>query len=236
MKLKQGLLLLLTFLLTIGAKAQSEIDSSMLLSKSRLYMIPTFSVSNRDAVNDQQLLRLVHDQYRLEWEIDMNVGYFVKDNFSVGAQLSYSQNQEVITYTSDNNRVTERSYGQAMTFSPNIRNYYGPGRVKVFNQTGIIFKIGEDLTRIYNETDEDKIKSQYYEFGIGIQPGIAFFFDRIASVEASINLLGWNTTIRKSLKNDVEESRVVTNDVSFSINVLTLNLGIGIYLNELGKK
>jgi hypothetical protein len=217
-------------------KAQNDIDSTMLLGKSRLYMIPTFSVSNRDAINDQQLLRLVHDQYRLEWEVDMNVGYFVKDNFAVGAQLSYSQNQEDITYTADNKRVTERSFGQSMTFSPNIRNYYGPGRLKVFNQTGLIFKVGEDLTRIYNETDEDKIKSNFYEFGIGIQPGIAFFFDRLASVEASINLLGWTTKIEESLKNDVEKSRVVTNDVSFSINVLTLKIGVGIYLNELSRK
>lgn len=235
MKLKQQILILIALLSSSGLQAQSEADSTFRLNRSRLYIIPTFSVSSRDAVNDQQLLRLVHDQYRLEWEIDMNVGYFVKDNFSVGAQISYSQNQEDISYTSDNNRVTERSFGQAMTFSPNIRNYFG-SRVKVFNQTGIIFKIGEDITRVYNENDEDKTKSNYYEFGIGIQPGIAFFIDRVASVEASINLLGWNTKIEKSVKNNVEESRVVTNDVSFSINVLTLNLGIGIYLNELGQK
>lgn len=235
MKLKQYMLIFLAMLTATGLKAQTEIDSSMLLSKSRLYMIPTFSVSNRDAINDQQLLRLVHDQYRLEWEIDMNVGYFVKDNFSVGAQLSYSQNQEDITYTSDNNRVTERSFGQGMTFSPNIRNYFG-NRVKVFNQTGIIFKVGEELKRVYNETDEDKIKSDYFEIGIGIQPGIAFFIDRVASVEASINLLGWNTKIEKSITNDDEESRVITNDVSFSINVLSLNIGVGIYLNELSRK
>lgn len=217
-------------------KAQTEIDSAFLLSKSRLFIIPTFSVSNRIAENDQQLIRLVDDQYRLEWEVDMNVGYFVKDNFSVGAQLSYSQAQEEITFTQDNKQTTQNSFGHTVTFSPNIRNYYGPGRLKVFNQTGLIFQVGDELKRIYNEEDEDKIRSKVVEFGIGIQPGLAFFFDRIASVEASINLLGWTTRIEESIKNDVEKSRVVTNDVNFSINVLSLKIGIGIYLNDLIKK
>ena len=227
-----ALILLITVNNSFG---QTDIDSTFLLAKSRLFFVPTFSVSNRTAVNDQQLLRLVDDQYRLTWEIDMNVGYFVKDNFSVGAQLSYAQQQEDITFTQDNTQTTQKSFGHAVTFSPNIRNYYGPRRLKVFNQTGLIFQVGDELTRVYNADDEDKIRTQSIEFGIGIQPGIAFFFDRLASVEASINILGWTTTIENSVKNDVEESRVVTNDVNFSINVLSLKIGVGVYLNELIK-
>ena len=160
----------------------------------------------------------------------------MKKNFAVGVEFSYSRNKQDISYTADNSDVTEKTAGYGLTFSPNIRNYFGNGRFKVFNQTSLIFKTSNEIMRVYNVDDQDKVRTQTLNFGIGLQPGVAFFVDRFAAVEASINLLGWETEIRESVTNDTEMSRVATNDVSFRINVLTLNIGIGIYLNELGHK
>ena len=86
--------------------AQSETDSIYFLSKGRLFISPTFSVNNRTAVNDDQLVRFVEDQNKLEWDIDLNVGYFIKDNFSVGAQLTYQFSKEDITYVADSKEIT----------------------------------------------------------------------------------------------------------------------------------
>jgi len=236
MKTHYRCLIIILLLFNIGsALAQDKADTTYILTKSRLYLIPTFSVSNKIAENQNQVVRVIHDQYLLEWEVNFNIGYFFKDNFAVGAEISYGRRNEDISYTADNQDVTENSAGYAVTLSPNIRNYFGTGRFKVFNQTSLIFKTGNEIKRVYNVDDQDKIRTRTYKIGIGLQPGIAFFVDRFAAVEASINLLGWETENRESVTNDTETSRVTTNDVSFRINVLTLNIGIGIYLNELGK-
>jgi hypothetical protein len=218
--------------------AQSEKDSTYFLSKGRLFISPTFSVSNKTAVNEDQLLRFVEDQNRLEWDIDINVGYFIKDNFSVGAQLSYQFSKEDITYVADSKEITERSNGQSITFSPNIRNYFGLGKLKIFNQTNINYSYGEELKRVYREDDEDKIRTKELNFGIGIQPGLAFFVSDIVAVEASLKLLGWESSIIESTINDNEDekSKVTKNDVSFSVDILTLHIGIGIYLDQINKK
>ncbi len=232
--------LILGVFLLIGSYsllAQSETDSIYFLSKGRLFISPTFSVNNRIAENDDQLLRFVEDQYKLEWNVDINVGYFIKDNFSAGAQLSYQSSREDIEYIADSKELTEKSYGRGITFSPNIRNYFGKGNFKIFNQTNIDFSYGEELKRVYKEDDEDKIVSTEINYGISIQPGLAFFVSELIAVEASLKLLGWESSYRVSTINDNEDEQSIVhkNDVNFSVDLLTLHIGIGIYLDQINK-
>lgn len=123
------LLVLICFGWQTSAYAQVETDSSLFLGKSRLFISPTFSVSNRIAKDNPGLLGLVNDQYVLDWSVDMNVGYFIKNNFSIGAFISYGQNEEEITLTRDGSETTRKTFGNSITFSPNIRNYFGPRRL-----------------------------------------------------------------------------------------------------------
>lgn len=218
--------------------AQSETDSIYFLDKGRLFISPTFSVRNKTAVNEDQLLRFVKDQNRLAWDIDVNVGYFFKDNFSAGAQLSYEYWGEGIIYVADSKEIEERSFGRSVTFSPNIRNYFGLGKLKIFNQTNINFSYGEELKRVYREDDEDKIRTKELNYGIGIQPGLAFFVSDLIAVEASLKLLGWESSIIESTINDNEDekSKITKNEVNFSVDILTLHIGIGVYLDQIHKK
>ena len=234
---KTILLLLFLFVGSYNLLAQSETDSIYFLSKSRLFISPTFSVNNRTAKNEDQLFRFIEDQNKVEWNVDVNISYFIKNDFSLGAQLSYEYSTEDIDYVADSKEIEEKSFGQSVTFSPNIRNYFGFGRFKVFNQTNINFSYGEELKRIYREDDEDKIKTKEINFGIGIQPGIAFFASRMVSVEASLKLLGWESSVIEATTNDNEDekSRVFKSNVNFSVDILTLHIGIGIYLDEIGK-
>ena len=232
------LLVLLFSVNRSGLYAQSKSDSLYFLEKGRLFISPTFSINNRTADNEEQLLRFVENQNKVDWNVDINVGYFIKDDFTIGAQLSYAFLSEEIEYLVDGETSVVKTFGQAITFSPNIRNYFGNGRLKIFNQTNVNFSYGEKLKRVYKETDEDKIKTQELNFGIGIQPGIAFFVSDMVAVEASLNLLGWHATITESVTNDNEEekSRVFESNVDFSVNLLTLNIGIGIYLDQINNK
>ena len=218
--------------------AQSKSDSLFFLQKGRLFISPTFSVNNRTADNEDQLFRFVENQNKVDWNVDVNVGYFIKDNFTAGAQLSVGFLSEQIEYVADGQNIYTKTRGETITFSPNIRNYFGSGRLKVFNQTNINFSYGEKLQRVYKEDDEDKIRTRTLNFGIGLQPGIAFFASEMIAVEASLNLLGWNAIKRESITNDNEEEKteVFESNVDFSVNILTLNIGIGIYLDQINKK
>ena len=217
--------------------AQTETDSIYFLRKGRLFISPTFSVNNRIAENEEQLLRFVEDQYKLEWNVDLNVGYFFKDNFSVGAQLSYESFQEDIEYIADSKEIEVKSFGRGITFSPNIRNYFGLGKFKIFNQTNVDFAYSEELSRVYSGDDEDKIRTKTINYGISIQPGLALFMSDLVAVEASLKLLGWESSISESTTNDNEDekSKVIKNDVNFSVDLLTLHIGIGIYLDQIKK-
>jgi hypothetical protein len=207
------------------------------LRKGRLFISPTFSVNNRIAQNEDQFARFVEDQYKLEWNIDVNVGYFIKDNFGAGAQLSYSSWEEDIEYIADNKDIEVKSFGRGVTFSPNIRNYFGFGKFKMFNQTNVDFSYGEELKRVYQDGDEDKIRTKEINYGISIQPGLVFFASELIAVEASLKLLGWESSIIEATTNDNEEekSRVNKNEVNFSVDLFTLHIGIGIYLDQINK-
>ena len=236
--LKVVLFILVFCINTQDMTAQSEIDSLYFLRKGRLFISPTFSVNNRTADNEDQFFRYVENQNKVDWNVDLNVSYFIKNNFTVGAQLSVGFLSEQIEYVIDGQNLNSKTRGETITFSPNIRNYFGSGRLKVFNQTNINFSYGEKLQRVYKEDDEDKIRTRELNFGIGLQPGIAFFASEMIAVEASLNLLGWSATKRESITNDNEEEKteVFESNVDFSVNILTLNIGIGIYLDQINKK
>jgi hypothetical protein len=220
----------------VVAMAQEQDSVKYKLSKSRFFITPTFSLSYKNTENEQQLLQLVNNQNFLQYSVDLNAGYFIADDFAAGLLLRYENTREEINFTADNKETFEQSAKNSVNIAPNIRNYFG-NRFKIFNQTSLAFICEKGLRRVTVDDEVDKYDSKTLGLSLGIQPGIAFFIDRAVSVEAYIELLGLETKVRETVKNDSEESRVVTSSIDFSISVLSLNLGLGFYLNELhGKK
>jgi hypothetical protein len=64
-----------------------------------------------------------------------------------------------------------------------------------------------------------------------VQPGIALFVADFVTLELSINILGFTSQYEKSTINNTSESIKTSNTVSFDLNILSMNIGIGFYFN-----
>ena len=225
----------IVFVLLSPLRAQENTDFKLpikLLEKGRWHTGLTFSLNNRIAENEDQLLRQVVDQNRLSYDIDVLCGYFIKDAFSTGLNLSYGRNREDISFIQDNREITRNTVGYTVGVSPFIRNYITLGKTQymaLFNQTAIRFKFGEELTQTIEGQNIDKILSDVYSLELGISPGVIVFIEKGFAFEVLVDLLGLSTTVRNSTKNYTDESRVLTNDVNFTISLLTLKFGVAYY-------
>lgn len=101
----------------------------------------------------------------------------------------------------------------------------------LFNETYFEFKYGSSVRQVETPSDINRVTSISYDFTLGLQPGIAAFINEGLSVEVGTSLLGLNSSVTESVTNgDTNNpSRIVSNNVDFKINLLTLFVGVTFY-------
>jgi hypothetical protein len=98
---------------------------------------------------------------------------------------------------------------------------------------GVGFGMATTNNRNIKNTDEiDKSFITEYRFGIGLSPGITFFAMENFAFEVQINVLGYDVSIKETTKNGTDESRDVRQNVSFNIDILSMDLGLSYYFNR----
>ncbi len=83
--------------------SQLKTNSDFIISKGRFYSAFNFSLNQRKAENENQLLRQVIYQDRYNYRAIGNAGYAIKDNMTLGLSLGYGRLKENITYLDENN-------------------------------------------------------------------------------------------------------------------------------------
>ena len=225
-------IILITSPKTIAQEPDNEDDFRV--SKGRYFGTFTFSLDHRDAENENQLLRYVIDQDRLNYRLIGSSGYAISDNLTLGLGLGYGRQREDITYEDENgNEITSRRIQQGMSVSPTFRNYVplGSGKLQILVQTELNLTFGESLQRNFFSNEIDKIEGGFFEASLGVSPGVVLFFDRNWAFETTVGLAGLTTRIEEEVVNGDEENktRVVESGVDLRINLLQLNLGIAYY-------
>lgn len=204
------------------------------ITKGRYYGALTFSLDQRKAENENQLLRQVVDQDRFNYRIIINGGYAIKDNFTLGLTLAYGREKEDITFLNENDEeITSNRLQQGFSFAPNMRNYIpiGKGQLQILVQTELGFTFGESLERIFYEDEVDKINGDFVEINLGVSPGIVLFFDRHWAFETTVGIAGLSTRIEEEVLNDDTDNRqrVESTNINLKVNLLQLNLGVAFY-------
>lgn len=220
--------------LAFSQDGDSENTEDYRISKGRFYGALSFSLDQRKAENENQLLRQVVDQNRFNYRIIGNGGYAIKDNFTLGLTLAYGRQKEEITFLNENEEeVTSNRLQQGFSFAPNMRNYIpiGKGQLQILVQTELGFTFGESLERIFFEDEVDKINGDFVEINLGVSPGIVLFFDRNWAFETTVGIAGLSTRIEEEVVNDDTENRqrVESSNIDLKINLLQLNLGVAFY-------
>lgn len=220
--------------LAFSQKAKKTTQEGFGIKKGMAYSSLTFSLDSRLAENEDQLLRHVVDQNKLDYRISVNGGYAIKNNLTLGLGAGYGRVHEVIT-TRDNNgeNITSKRLQQGLSLVPNMRNYIpmGKGQIQVLVQTVLDVTFGESLQRTFRLDDIDKVKGNFVSIELGVNPGLALFFDKNWAFETTVGMAGFSTRIEEKVTNDDRENRekVVHTGVDLKFNILQLNLGVAYY-------
>ena len=204
------------------------------IQKGRFYTSLTFSLNQRTAENEDQLLRQVINQDRFNYRVTNNSGYAIKDNMTLGLSLGFGRQKEEITFLDENqDEITSKRLQQGFSFAPNMRNYIpiGKGQLQILVQTELGFTVGESLERVFYENEIDKIEGNFVEIALGVSPGLVLFFDRHWAFETTVGIAGLSTRIEEEVVNNNQQdrTRIVQNNVDLKINLLALNLGVAYY-------
>lgn len=214
--------------------SQKSEQSSYSVQKGRFFTTLNFSMDQRQAENEDQLLRYVVDQNRFNFLVRGSGGYAVKDNMTLGLGFGYGRQLEEITYLDENDLpITSKRVQQGFSVAPTMRTYVplGSGRVQILVQTELNFTFGESLQRLFYENEVDKIESDFLDIALGVSPGAVLFFDEHWAFETTVGIVGLSTRIEEKVTNDDENNRqkVIESGADLRLNLLQLNLGIAYY-------
>lgn len=230
-------LFLLLLLLPIALFANDSLfvrpaeTSGATLMKNRGYVGLTFAVNHSEGENYTALLIIpVEQKDQTDWRVNVLGGYMIKKYFSVGGGISY-QYSHLEAAVSDT--TTNRAVQSKVSITPHIRNYL-PWTEKLFfqiyNQTNLGFSFGSGVEESDNGSSIDRTYIKDFGFNIGIQPGVAVFIAKGVTVETSVNLLGFDMNRKTIEVNGVETGYLNDAGVNFNLNLMSLNLGITVYL------
>lgn len=201
--------------------------------KGNLFISTTFSLSHSESENESKLIQNLDDSYRLDWDITLRSGYFIKDNFALGAFFKYSNNLDRLNYTNDTGEVFDETLGRSYSFAPFMRNYLplGKGTFSLFNETNLEFTYSSEVRQVDDPVDINRTVSDTYQLALGIQPGITAFITDLVSFEVGTSLLGLSSKYTTTTVDGDEDNQGTkfSNDVSFEIDLLSLFLGITFY-------
>lgn len=211
----------------------SENQDGIVIDKGLRFSILTFSLSSRNAVNDNGFLINYVDQKKNSWDIRADAGYIFKKNLGAGLGLSYGQAKDNNTVKrSDGNLAFNRSYSTDYGVRPYIKNFIPldrKNRFYIINQTELqlVFDrtvkentVDEILTRTYSSKDT---------YGIGLRPGLMIFIVKNFAFETTVDIFGVKRTVETNKTSGLPDSRVSTTDLDFKVNVLRLAFGFSTY-------
>jgi hypothetical protein len=238
-KAKKWTILIFLVLAAFSGTAQEEEDeatkpageSSTL--KTYVFASTTFSVKHRESENVTRLFQPLDDSYRLDWEVTLRSGYFIKDNFAVGGYFKYAESNDRIQFTNDEGPVLDEAVNRSYSIAPFMRNYLrlGKSTFYLFNETNLEFTYGSGVRQVNGVDDINRNTTDSYALKLGIQPGITAFITDVVSFEVGTSVLGLSSEYTRTTTNGIEEDEGYTwsNEVSFEIDLLSLFLGLTFY-------
>lgn len=169
-----------------------------------------------------------------------NFAYFFSDNTAAGLRLIYNRefaelNNLALNLGEDMNfsitdyTIIQHSY-TGVAFLRNYMNVGGSQRIGIFNEIGI--GIGGGQGKLTSGTGE-AIEGTYhktFKFEIGLRPGLTVFMTDNIGIEASIGILSYNYKMVEQTTNQVYQGLFSTTGGSFKIDLLSLNLGISVFI------
>lgn len=167
------------------------------------------------------------------------IGYFVADNFAIGARFKYNRSM----YSLDNLNL---GLGEDMNISLSDLNYINQkyngilfGRYYMSIAGSKMFGMFAEMRLAYsysegkNSTGKgDAIDGTYQQsnaVGLYVNPGLAVFLTNFTAVEVSVGIFGVDYRWQKQVHNQIDSGYIKNMGADFKINPLSINLGVSFF-------
>lgn len=205
-------------------------------AKRNVYLGLAFSLDSKNIENTDYLIEQVLDGDRVDFSVRLKGGYYLGDYAMVGLDIDYYQKQFEGNIFKSPDSLYSNSITRGFEITPNFRSSIPltkNERFSFFAQLGLTYGKGNTVVRNIKNIDEvDKTYSSEQSFRLGVSPGITFFVMENFCFEIQLDLLGYKLSVSESTVNNDPPSRQVRQQVDLSIDVLSLNLGLGYYFGS----
>lgn len=155
------------------------------------------------------------------WNFGPSFGYFLNEKMAIGLgfNIAGSTNEQ-----NDTDEEVRKSMGWEV--APFFRYYFaGAGNFKFFGDALIGFGGGSNT---YEDNTPTSNESKYSTFGVGVRPGIQYWFNNNWSMTSTIGLLGYRSTTnnKDEVNADGSSAEVVSTSFDLNANFSTINFSL----------
>ena len=205
-------------------------------AKRNVYLGLAFSLDSKNIENTDYLVQQVLDGDRVNFNVSLKGGYYIGDYAMVGLDLEYFEKKFEGNIFKSPDSLYSNSITRGFEITPNFRSSIPltkNERFSFFAQLGLTYGRGNTLVRNIKNIDEvDKTYATDYNLRLGISPGVTFFVMENFCFEVQLDVLGYELTVSELTENNEAPSRQVRQKVDLSIDILSLNLGLGYYFGS----
>lgn len=175
------------------------------------------------------------------FKVSPMIAYAVRDNMAIGlrgvygrtllkldsGRLSLGDEDSGVNIEADYYYSLKHNYSVAVVW----RQYIPLGRDKrfaLFTETSLAGG-GHETKFAANQPVRGTFETGY-ELALGVSPGLIAFISNTMAVELNVGVMGLNFKHSHQVQNQVQEADVNTSYMNFSVNILSIGLGVSFYL------
>lgn len=215
---------------------------NLLFVKKKSWMTGLTISQGRYESEDTEVLSLLKD-FDCEvnyFSINPFLGYFIKDNVSMGLKFGYQKvyanlaNFNIEVSDDMSLSLKDMSFNQNM-FNTTLfhRSYVGIDKGKrfgLFNEVSLSYNFGSSTYQRGTGENLRNTKTDIHEVRLGLNPGATVFIMENVSAELSFGVAGLNYRRQRQTTNGVDSGWRNSSGANFKINLLNINIGIVAYL------
>ena len=194
-------------------------------------------------VNENYKLAIIEDVNSKGYNFKLSpmLGYAIADNMVVGVRGNYGRTHLRIDSSSlslgegetGTNISTDFYYALKHSYTVGAiwRQYIPLGRNKrfaIFNEVQVA--VGGSQSKFATDSPIRGTFSRPTDAGLSVSPGIVAFASNIMAIEVNVGVMGVQYSRTKQVHNQVETGKTSTSYMNFSINLLSIGLGVSFYL------
>lgn len=206
--------------------------------KGKMFVGGQISLSGNTNSNLDTLSK--YDYNYVNFTFAPNFGYFIMDNFAIGANinLGVSNSKNDYNYTNQTpslttNKSTTLSYGVGgftryyINITDNFKFFFNGG-INYLHQTQKTTNSNNDPNYIYSTSNPATQEHQINNISFAISPGIVYFVTPKLGIQAAFGNINYSYSSSKntSLSYDNHNN---SNNYGINLNLSTFNLGMNYY-------